>query len=78
MQAPRFTTRVTRDTVLFLVGLVGIIYETVVVHVDRPTLLILFGGMVGLPVFLHQDEKPRTIQDDYQAETPPGEKASGS
>lgn len=52
-----FTARVTRDTALFVFGLLGIGYETLLVHVDRPTLLILFGGMVGLPAFLRQDEK---------------------
>lgn len=42
---------------LFGVGILGIVYETVVVHGDRPTLLVLFGAMVGLPAFLRTDEK---------------------
>jgi hypothetical protein len=49
--------KVTRDGLLFVVGLAGIAYETVVVHVDRPVLLALFGGMVGLPAFFRADEK---------------------
>jgi hypothetical protein len=41
---------------LFLAGLAGIGYETLAVKGDRPELLILFGGMVGLPPFLRADE----------------------
>lgn len=48
--------KIIRDTILFVFGLAGIAYETVVVHVDRPTLLVLFGACIGLPAFLHKDE----------------------
>ena len=47
--------RVTRDSLLFLVGLVGIVEQTVGPSVDRPYLLALFAWMVGLPVFLNTD-----------------------
>lgn len=53
----RTPVKLTRDTVLFTVGLLGIAFETLVTGGERPTLLILFGGMVGLPVFLRTDEK---------------------
>ena len=53
----RSPARITRDSVLFVAGLSGIAYETLVTNVDRPTLLILFAGMVGLPAFLRTDEK---------------------
>lgn len=53
----RGRVRVTRDGVLFAVGLAGITYETLVENVDRPTLLLIFSAMVGLPVFLKADEK---------------------
>lgn len=49
--------RLSRDGVLFVVGLLGIIYETLVTGGDRPTLLVMFGAMVGLPAFLRSDEK---------------------
>lgn len=49
--------RISRDTILFVVGLAGIGYETLAQGGDRPTLLILFGAMVGLPAFLSQDRK---------------------
>lgn len=45
-----------RDVVLFVFGLLGIAYETIVESVDRPTLLVLFGACLGLPAFLHRDE----------------------
>lgn len=46
----------TRDLVLFVAGLAGIAYETVVENADRPYLLVLFAAMVGLPAFLYRDE----------------------
>lgn len=49
-------TKGLRDGILFVFGLMGITYETIVEHTDRPTLLIVFAGMAGLPVFLHKDE----------------------
>lgn len=58
--------RLSRDTVLFLTGLAGIGFETLVEQGDRPTLLILFGAMVGLPAFLRSDEAkaPPKKEDD--------------
>lgn len=53
-----FWTREVRDFVLFLGGLAGVAYETLVEQVDRPALLALFAGMLGLPLFLQRDEKP--------------------
>ena len=55
--------RITRDGVLFTVGLLGIAHETLVANAERPTLLILFSGMVGLPAFLHKDEKNQSKED---------------
>jgi hypothetical protein len=57
--------RISRDTILFTVGMLGIAYETLVDKADRPTLLILFAAMVGLPAFLRADE--------YRAPPPPPE-----
>lgn len=51
----KFTPAV-RDVVLFIVGLAGIIYVTLTDGGDRPTLLVLFGAMIGLPAFLRTDE----------------------
>lgn len=49
---------VTRDGVLFVVGLLGIAHETLMSRMgERPTLLLLFGAMVGLPLFLRADDR---------------------
>lgn len=56
------TWRITRGTVLFLGGLAGVVHETVFQEADRPTLLLLFAAMMGLPAFLtgqgDRDGKP--------------------
>lgn len=49
--------KIGRDSVLFLSGLGGIFHETVIADQERPTLLLLFATMVGLPAFLRSDEK---------------------
>lgn len=60
--------RVTRDTVLFLTGLGLTIREAVVGGAERPFMLMIFAGMMGLPVFLRHDEKnggtPKLIVPD--------------
>jgi hypothetical protein len=58
--------RVSRDTILFIGGLVGIFHEMVFAHSDRPTLLVLFAAMIGLPLFLRGDEARKT--DDFKKE----------
>lgn len=55
---------IPRDTILFTFGLLGIIYETLAQGGERPTLLILFAGMVGLPAFLNSDEKAQKKKGD--------------
>lgn len=42
---------------LLVAGLSGLGYETVVEHADRPTLIVAFLGLCGLPVFLKADER---------------------
>ena len=47
-----------RDVILFLTGLGLIVNEAVLREgPERPTLLVLYAGMVGLPAFLRRDEK---------------------
>lgn len=48
---------ISRDSMLFAGGLLGVLHETVLTNVERPSLLVLFGGMMGLPAFLRADEK---------------------
>lgn len=44
--------RTARSVALFTGGLAGTAYEIVVDHADRPSVLILLAGMMGLPAFL--------------------------
>lgn len=54
--------RVTRDGLLLGTGVILTINEAVIRSgAERPYLLMLFAGMMGLPVFLRQDEK-KSIQ----------------
>lgn len=46
-----------RSAVLFAGGMAGVAYVTLLDNTDRPTLLILFAAMLGLPLFLHSDER---------------------
>ena len=47
---------ILRDVVLFFGGLGGVIHETAFTKAERPTLLILFAAMMGLPAFLRPNE----------------------
>lgn len=62
-----------RSTALLVGGLVGAAYVTVVDQTERPTLLILFGTMMGLPLFLRNDEKnhPPTFPPPAEPPDPP-------
>lgn len=55
-----------RDIGLFLGGIGGVIHETLLSKSERPTLLILFAAMMGLPAFLRPQESGTTVivQDD--------------
>lgn len=53
-----------RDVTLFLTGIGLIVHEAVLREgPERPTLLVLYAGMVGLPVFLRGDEKERQTEE---------------
>ena len=45
-----------RDTIVFAVGIIGILYETFKERADRPILIVLYAAMIGLPPFLRSDE----------------------
>lgn len=53
----KVTGKVTRDTTLFVLGLVGIANEAYRQGTERPTLLLLFAAMIGLPAFLAGDRR---------------------
>lgn len=57
----------SRDTALFLSGLAGIAYETLAQGGERPTLLLLFAAMVGLPAFLRSDERTHKATEEQKS-----------
>lgn len=75
------TAQVTRDTILFVGGLAGLTYETLTVHAEKPTLIIAFIGMLGLPIFIRSDEARKlsardTLQEHKDADKPEDESTS--
>lgn len=51
--------KIGRDSILFFAGLAGVFHETVVAESERPSLLLMFATMIGLPAFLRNDEKDK-------------------
>lgn len=49
---------------LFVVGIVGLGYETVIQHIDRPYLLGVFGSLLGLPLFTGRDAGSQSDDDE--------------
>ena len=45
-----------RTVILFFGGLAGVGYETLGPGPSDPSLLVVFAGMMGLPLFLRGDE----------------------
>lgn len=54
---------IQRDLILFVAGLGGVLHETLRVGPERPTLLLLFAGMLGLPLFLNIDERRAKLEE---------------
>lgn len=49
---------ITRDSVLFAVGLLGILHETLLHSgIERPTLTLVFAAFMGAPIFFRADER---------------------
>jgi len=46
-----------RDIALFVAGLLGVFNEAVIQPTADPQLLLLYGGMLGLPAILRSDER---------------------
>lgn len=62
--------RITRDAVLFTVGLAGLVFLLVTKDHPDSGLLVLLGGMMGLPAFLQQGDKRRN--PDPEPDSPDG------
>ena len=52
----RKVRRITRDGALFIGGLAGLAWETTQHDAERPFLLMVFAGMIGLPAFIPKNE----------------------
>lgn len=73
MAARRRRYRLTRDGVLFGLGIAGIINEEFIrAGAERPSLLVLLGGLVGLPAILRADEVRRRLMQERDAERAEG------
>lgn len=44
--------KLAREVTTFVVGIAGIVWQTVIEHTDRPLLLALFATMIGVPAYL--------------------------
>jgi hypothetical protein len=56
---------ITRDSVLFVFGLGGIVHEAYIrTGATRPEFIMLFAAMCGLPVALRRDEKKAEAPSD--------------
>lgn len=68
-----------RDFALFIGGLAGVAHETLGADAERPTLLILFAAMMGLPAFLQKPgvaaPPPATFRPE--AQPPPADQGGG-
>lgn len=51
--------KLTRDLVLFIGGLIGLLHETFYVEEPREVLVLAFLAMTGLPAFIHLDERDK-------------------
>jgi hypothetical protein len=53
----RRSFRISRDLVLFCVGLLIVVHETLFTEIDRPSLLIVGAALLGLPFYLRANGK---------------------
>lgn len=63
----RLQFHLKRDTILFASGLIGVAHQTLIAKAEKPTLLLLFGAMIGLPAFLRGDEAKKTSEREDDA-----------
>lgn len=68
---PRWAVLLSRDSIIFVLGLAGITHETLVTTTERPYLLVVFGAMIGLPAALRFDESRRNNNGKAPPSSPP-------
>lgn len=69
---PSNKERFVRDTGLYVSGLMGVAHEVLLRDDVREGILILLGGMLGLPAIMKQDEKRNKSKEDDLAEAGEG------
>lgn len=58
-------TKITRDLVLFAVGVGLVIRESIVAGPERPSLYVLYAGMMGLgPVLRYAEHRQRRQESE--------------
>ena len=68
-ETKRKALRLTRDGVLLISGLAGLAWETTQHDAERPFLLMVFAGLIGLPAFIPKnDSEPKNDSDDGHAD----------
>lgn len=61
----RWWTKITRDFVLFAVGVSLVIRESIVAGPERPSLYVLYAGMMGLgPVLRYAENRQRRQESE--------------
>lgn len=58
--------RSVRDMLTAGLGAAGIIYETAFQDTERPTLLIVFAGLLGLPLVFREQDKAHDERETPQ------------
>jgi hypothetical protein len=66
---PNLSTRFNKQTFLFVAGLLGVAHETLLEHSERPTLIILFAAMMGLPAFLSPGQSNHSVTSEIIGDT---------
>lgn len=72
--------KITRDLVLFVVGLCLTINEAVIRQgPERPAILTLFASMMGLPIIIRAQEKRNSeLEEEDQGEAGRGNSSGGA
>lgn len=63
MARPHVTLAQVQSAVSYALGVFIALYETVVENADRPELLVLAAGCLGLPTFLKRDAAKKDASD---------------
>jgi hypothetical protein len=57
-----------RDTIMFVVGVAGVIHELFIVEEPRAYALLFLGSLIGMPFVLGADKSNQAASDDKKVE----------